>query len=138
MEGCRSKMSLAEVTHERHEPAAGALGTGSDVNVQRTACFNVPVPGPCPHPNAQGLETVVSCLGCTLESSGGILEAVNTKDRATAIEQALCWRPGAPVVLITLQLTQVLSQSEDSWCKCREERFKYSAVHEQKRRPVLL
>lgn len=51
------------------------------------------------------------------------------KDRATAIEQALCWRHEAPVVLITLQLTQVLRQSEDSWCKCREEGF--NAVNER-------
>lgn len=113
---------------------AGALRTGSDVNVERTAGLMSPSPSPVPAPTptlrGQRLRSaVVSCLGCTLESSGGILEAVNMKDGTTATEQALYWRPEAPVVLITLQLTQVLGQSEDSWCKCREEGLKYSAAN---------
>lgn len=111
---------------------AGALRTGSDVNVKRTAGLTSPSPVPAPTPTLRGQRlrsAVVSCLGCTLEFSGGILEAVNMKDGTTATEQALYWRPEAPVVLITLQLTQVLGQSEDSWCKCREEGLKYSAAN---------
>lgn len=84
---------------------AGALRTGSDVNVERTAGLTAPSPVPAPTPTLRGQRlrsAVVSCLGCTLEFSGGILEAVNMKDGATATEQALYWRPEAPVVLITL------------------------------------